>query len=54
MLAWAIAFFVAAILVGLLGFTETATLAAMSKVLFWIFLVGLVVSLVLHFTRSRA
>lgn len=54
MLGWAIAFFIAAILVGFLGFTETATLAVMSKVLFWIFVAGLVVSLVLHFTKTRA
>jgi uncharacterized membrane protein YtjA (UPF0391 family) len=54
MLGWAMAFLVAAILVALLGLTQTATLAAMAKVLFWIFLAGLVVSLVMHFNRRRA
>jgi uncharacterized membrane protein YtjA (UPF0391 family) len=54
MLGWAIAFLVAAILVALLGLTQTATLAAMAKVLFWIFLAGLVVSLVMHFSGRRA
>jgi uncharacterized membrane protein YtjA (UPF0391 family) len=53
MLGWAMAFMVAAILVALLGLTQTATLAAMAKVLFWIFLAGLVVSLVMHFSGRR-
>ena len=54
MLGWAMAFLAAAILVALLGLTQTATLAAMAKVLFWIFLAGLIVSLVMHFNRRRA
>jgi uncharacterized membrane protein YtjA (UPF0391 family) len=54
MLGWALAFLVAAVLVALLGLTQTATLAAMAKVLFWIFLAGLVVSLVMHFNRREA
>jgi len=54
MLGWVIAFLIATILVALLGLTQTATLAAMAKVLFWIFLAGLVVSLVLHFSGRRA
>lgn len=53
MLGWAIAFFLAAILVALLGFLETATLAVMSKVLFWIFAAGCIFSLVMHVNRSR-
>jgi uncharacterized membrane protein YtjA (UPF0391 family) len=54
MLGWAIAFLIATILVALLGFTQTATLAVMAKVLFWIFIIGLVVSLVMHFGGRRA
>jgi uncharacterized membrane protein YtjA (UPF0391 family) len=55
MLGWAIAFFIAAILVALLGLIEpTTTFAFIAKVLFWVFLVGLVFSLVLHFSKSRA
>jgi uncharacterized membrane protein YtjA (UPF0391 family) len=55
MLGWAIAFFVAAIIVAILGLVEAATtFAAMAKTLFWVFLVGFVFSLKLHFSRSRA
>jgi uncharacterized membrane protein YtjA (UPF0391 family) len=55
MLGWAIAFFVAAIIVALLGLAEAATtFAVIAKVLFWVFLVGFVFSLVMHFSRSRA
>jgi len=55
MLGWAIAFFVAAIIVALLGMAEAATtFAGIAKVLFWVFLVGFVFSLVAHFSRSRA
>jgi len=54
MLGWAIAFIVAAILVGILGFVETATsVAAIAKVLFWVFVIGFVYSLVAHFSKSR-
>ena len=55
MLGWAIAFFVAAIIVALLGMAEAATtFAVIAKVLFWVFLVGFVFSLVVHFSKSRA
>lgn len=55
MLGWAISFVIAAILVALLGFQEAAgTFAAIAKVLFWVFIIGCVVSLVMHFSRSRA
>ena len=55
MLGWAIAFFVAAIIVALFGLAEAATtFAVIAKVLFWVFLVGFVFSLVMHFSRSRA
>jgi uncharacterized membrane protein YtjA (UPF0391 family) len=54
MLGWSLAFFLAAIAVALLGFAAEATLAVMAKVLFWVFLTGSVVSLAMHFSRSRA
>jgi uncharacterized membrane protein YtjA (UPF0391 family) len=50
MLGWAVAFLIAAIIVAILGFAgAVTTLALMAKVLFWIFLVGMVVSLVMYF-----
>lgn len=55
MLGWAVAFFLAAVLVAYLGLASTATtVAAMAKVLFWVFLIGFVFSLVAYFSRSRA
>jgi uncharacterized membrane protein YtjA (UPF0391 family) len=55
MLGWAIAFFVAAVIVALLGIAEAATtFAVISKVLFGVFLIGFVFSLVMHFSRTRA
>jgi uncharacterized membrane protein YtjA (UPF0391 family) len=55
MLGWAIAFFIAAIVVAALGLGEAATtFAAITKVLFWVFLVGFVFSLIMHFSRSGA
>jgi uncharacterized membrane protein YtjA (UPF0391 family) len=55
MLGWAIAFFVAAIIVAVLGLAGAATtFAAIAKVLFWVFLVGFVFSLVMHLSKSRA
>lgn len=54
MLGWAIAFLAAAIGVRALGVEATTiTLAWMSKVLFWVFLAGMVFSLALHFRASR-
>jgi len=55
MLGWAIAFLVAAIGVAVLGLAASATtLALMAKVLFWVFLAGMVISIVMYFSRSRA
>ena len=55
MLGWAIAFFLAAIMVALLGLSEAATtFAVIAQVLFWLFLVGFVFSLIMHFSKSRA
>ena len=49
MLGWALAFLIAAIIVAVLGFAGGATtLALMARVLFWIFVAGLVVSIALH------
>jgi uncharacterized membrane protein YtjA (UPF0391 family) len=55
MLGWAIAFMMAAILVALMGMGETVgTLVALTKVLFWLFIVGFLVSLAMHYKSSRA
>jgi uncharacterized membrane protein YtjA (UPF0391 family) len=55
MLGWAIAFIMAAVLVAVLGIGETAsTFAALTKVLFWVFVAGFLVSLVMHYKSSRA
>jgi uncharacterized membrane protein YtjA (UPF0391 family) len=55
MLGWAIAFILAAVIVGLLGVAETAnTFGVLTKVLFWVFLVGFLVSLAMHFRSMRA
>ena len=54
MLVWAGAFLIAAIMVGILGFESSATtLALMAKVLFWVFLAGMVASLAMYFPRRR-
>lgn len=45
----------AAVLVVLLGMGETAsTFAALTKVLFWVFIIGFLVSLAMHYKSSRA
>jgi uncharacterized membrane protein YtjA (UPF0391 family) len=55
MLGWAIAFIMAAVLVVFLGIGETAsTFAALTKVLFWVFIIGFLVSLGMHYSSSRA
>jgi uncharacterized membrane protein YtjA (UPF0391 family) len=55
MLGWAIAFIMAAVLVALMGMGETVgTLVALTKVLFWLFIVGFLVSLAMHYNSSRA
>ena len=55
MLGWAIAFVLAAVAVVLLGTFETAhTFAALTKVLFWLFVIGFLVSLLMHGKSSRA
>jgi len=55
MLGWAIAFIMAAVLVALVGLGETATtLIVLTKVLFWVFIIGFLVSLAMHYKSSRA
>jgi uncharacterized membrane protein YtjA (UPF0391 family) len=55
MLGWAIAFIMAAVLVALMGLGETTnTLVALTKVLFWVFILGFLVSLAMHYKSSRA
>jgi uncharacterized membrane protein YtjA (UPF0391 family) len=54
MLGWALTFFVVALVAGVLGFTSIAGASiAIAKLLFLIFLVLFVVSLVLHLVRGR-
>jgi uncharacterized membrane protein YtjA (UPF0391 family) len=53
MLGWAIAFIMAAVLVAVMGLGETATtFAALTKVLFWVFIIGFLVSLAMHYNSS--
>jgi uncharacterized membrane protein YtjA (UPF0391 family) len=54
MLGWALTFLVVALIAGVLGFTSVAGAAmGIAKILFFVFLVLFVVSLVLHLVRGR-
>jgi uncharacterized membrane protein YtjA (UPF0391 family) len=54
MLGWALTFLVVALLAGVLGFTSVAGAAmGIAKILFFVFLVLFVVSLVMHLVRGR-
>lgn len=54
MLGWALTFLVVALIAAVLGFTTIAgTAMAVAKILFYIFLVLFLVSLVMHFVRGR-
>lgn len=54
MLGWALTFLVVALLAGLLGFTTIAGAAmGIAKILFYVFLVLFLVSIVMHFVRGR-
>jgi len=54
MLGWALTFLVVALIAGVLGFTTVAgTAMGIAKILFFVFLVLFVVSLVLHLVRGR-
>lgn len=52
MLYWALIFLVVALIAGALGFGGVASASAgIAQVLFFIFVIALVVSLVMHFAR---
>ena len=54
MLGWALTFLVVALIAGVLGFTPVAGAAmGIAKILFFVFLVLFVVSLVMHLVRGR-
>jgi uncharacterized membrane protein YtjA (UPF0391 family) len=54
MLGWALVFLVVALLAGVLGFTTIAGASiAVAKLLFLVFLVLFVVSLIMHLVRGR-
>jgi uncharacterized membrane protein YtjA (UPF0391 family) len=54
MLGWALTFLVVALIAALLGFTSIAGAAmGVAKILFFVFLVLFLVSIVMHFMRGR-
>jgi uncharacterized membrane protein YtjA (UPF0391 family) len=54
MLGWALTFLVVALIAGVLGFTTVAGAAmGIAKILFFVFLVLFIVSLVMHLVRGR-
>ena len=54
MLGWALTFLVVALIAGVLGFTTIAGASiAVAKLLFLVFLVLFVVSLIMHLVRGR-
>lgn len=54
MLGWTICFFIVAIIAAIFGFTQIATgAAAIAKVLFFIFIVLFLLSLLANFFRRR-
>ena len=54
MLGWALTFLVVALIAGVLGFTSVAGAAmGIAKILFFVFLVLFLVSLVMHLVRGR-
>ncbi|ACG76722.1 conserved hypothetical protein [Phenylobacterium zucineum HLK1] len=54
MLGWALTFLVVALIAGVLGFTTVAGAAVeIAKILFVVFLVLFLVSIVMHFVRGR-
>ena len=55
MLGWALTFLVVALIAGVLGFTTIAgTAIGVAKILFYVFLVLILVSLVMNFVRGRS
>lgn len=56
MLSWAIGFLIVAIIAAFFGFTGlmvSAVAISIAKVLFFLFLIGFVVSLVMHYRGGR-
>lgn len=54
MLGWALTFLVVALIAGVLGFTTVAGAAIeIAKILFYVFVVLFVISLVMHYVRGR-
>jgi len=54
MLGWALTFLVVALIAAVLGFTTIAGAAmGVAKILFYIFLILFLVSIVMHFIRGR-
>ena len=54
MLGWALTFLVVALIAGVLGFTTIAGAAiGIAKLVFYVFLLLFVVSLIMNFVRSR-
>lgn len=54
MLRWALIFLVVALVAAVLGFTTIAGAAIdVAKILFWIFAILFVISLVMHMVRGR-
>jgi uncharacterized membrane protein YtjA (UPF0391 family) len=55
MLGWALTFLVVALIAGVLGFTTIAgTAIGVAKILFYVFLVLFLVSMVMNFLRGRS
>lgn len=53
MLYWAVVFFIVALIAGIFGFGGVAAASAsIAQILFFVFLIGFVLSLVLHFARK--
>jgi len=53
MLYWAVVFFIVALIAGIFGFGGVAAASAsVAQILFFVFLIGFVLSLVLHFARK--
>ena len=51
MLYWAAIFFITAVVAGIFGFGEiTLASVEIAKVLFFVFLIGFILSVILHFT----
>ena len=52
---YAILFLVIAVLAAIFGFGAAASaFAGIAKVLFWLFVIGFIVTVVMHYSRSRA